>query len=104
MKGIKKMKCNTIKLNKECAFMKKNGCSFEGGQCWPVLDKCGGCDNIMIFGDVKYCKSYPNPNQIWIMLCPRATHVVAARLKAIKAPQKINPLKASKRLKKKATK
>jgi hypothetical protein len=96
------MKCNTIKLNKECAFMKKNGCSFEAGQCWAVLERCDGCNNKETYGDIEYCISYPSPTLIWKMGCPKASHVVAARLKAIKAPQKINPLKASKRLRKKA--
>ncbi len=95
------MKCNTVKLNKECAFMKKNGCSFEGGKCLPVLDKCEGCNSIEVYNNEKYCASYPSPALIWKMECPKASHVIAARLKNMKAPQKINPLKASKRLKKK---
>ena len=101
MKGKKKMKCNTIKLNKECAFMTKNGCVQKDNKCLPVIDKCNGCNNIEVINDVEYCMSYPNPNQVWIMTCPKASHVIALRLKNIKAPQKINPLKASKRLKKK---
>jgi len=98
------MKCNIIKIGKECSFMKKNGCSFGSGQCLPILEKCNGCNNKETYGDKEYCISYPSPVLIWQMQCPKASHVIAARLKAIKAPQKINPLKASKRLKKKASK
>jgi len=90
------MKCTTIKKGFECAFMAENGCSYKGGRCYPVVDKCEGCERIKEFGGEKYCSSYPEPAVKWAHgACNFATHVKATVDKS--GQVKINPLKASKR-------
>jgi hypothetical protein len=37
------MLCQTIKVDTECFFMGKQGCSFNGGTCYPVVESCQGC-------------------------------------------------------------
>jgi hypothetical protein len=89
------MVCETIKKGVECVFMRKTGCSYNGGGCYPIIDKCEGCAKVKEFETGKYCISFPNPAQKWQAgFCPMATHVK----KVVKQEeQKINPLKASKR-------
>lgn len=89
------MVCETIKKGVECIFMKKTGCSYNGGSCYPIIDKCEGCARVREFEAGKYCLSFPYPAQKWQQgICPMATHVK----KVVKQEeQKINPLKASKR-------
>lgn len=89
------MVCETIKKGVECVFMKRTGCSYNGGSCHPIIDKCEGCARAKEFETGIYCLSFPYPAQKWQNgSCPMATHVK----KVVKQEeQKINPLKASKR-------
>ena len=88
------MNCATIKEGNFCAFMKAEGCSFNGGQCHPVVDQCQGCAQVKEYSAGQYCQTYGNPVAKWkIGSCNFATH-----LKREKADEKkVNPLKASKR-------
>ncbi len=89
------MLCQTVKKDLECAFMTKKGCSFVGGSCHPIIEKCEGCDRCIEYSSMKYCIVYPDPNAKWAMGgCPSATHIERAAKEQV---QKINPLKASKR-------
>lgn len=90
------MICETIKRGVECVFMKKTGCSYNGGRCYPIVDKCEGCSRITEFPSGKYCSSFTEPVLKWLKgNCPMATHVK----KVVEEPnqKKLNPLKASKR-------
>lgn len=90
------MKCVTIKKGVECAFMVTEGCSYKGGQCYPIVEKCEGCDRTSEFDGKVYCNSYPEPEAKWDHgACNFATHIQAVVDKAGKV--KVNPLKASKR-------
>ena len=93
------MVCQTIKVGRECAFMTKSGCGFNGGACNPVVEQCEGCARILVSADAgKYCMMYPNPAAKWSMgACPSATHKKTVKQETV---QKVNPLKASKRSKK----
>jgi hypothetical protein len=42
------MLCQTIKAGKECFFMGKQGCSYNGGICYPVVESCQGCGKTVI--------------------------------------------------------
>lgn len=95
------MQCNTLKPGWECAFMSTGGCGFAEpkasgrNECEPVVEECTGCENVHEFLAVKYCKSFPSPEDKWRLgLCNFATHKKVA--KASQDP-KVNPLKASKR-------
>ncbi|MBW2561048.1 MAG: PxxKW family cysteine-rich protein [Deltaproteobacteria bacterium] len=89
------MLCQTVKEGFECVFMTKKGCSFNGGSCHPIVEKCEGCERCVEYSSVKYCIMYPDPAGKWAMGgCPSATHIEKT---AADAAQKINPLKASKR-------
>lgn len=88
------MDCATIKEGTYCAFMSATGCSFNGGQCYTVVEQCEGCANVKEYPTGKYCQTYGNPESKWVLgRCNFATHVKAEK----KAEKKINPLKASKR-------
>jgi hypothetical protein len=89
------MQCQTVKKGVECIFMKKSGCSYNGGKCYTVVENCEGCSRIIEVESGRYCASFPYPAQKWQNSnCTMATHVK----KVQKAEeQKINPLKASKR-------
>ncbi len=90
------MKCVTIKKGVECAIMSSTGCSYKGGQCYPIVEKCDGCDRMAEFEGYTYCNSYPEPSVKWDRgACNFATHIQATLDKSGKV--KINPLKASKR-------
>ncbi len=94
------MQCDTIKKGGECTFMTARGCSYKEGQCYPIVEKCNGCDRIHEFGGQTYCKSYPEPAVKWEHnACNFATHVQATFDKS--GQVKINPIKASKRAAKK---
>jgi len=94
------MVCQTVRANQECVFMTKKGCSFMGGSCLPIIDKCENCSKIIEYDSKYYCSVYPNPSSKWLRgRCPMATHVKTG---LNEESQKINPLKASKRLNKKA--
>lgn len=89
------MLCTTVRNNIECPFMKKQGCSYEGGVCKPIVEKCEGCNRITEFSSEKYCLSAPEPDVKWKNgNCNLATHVVNV---VVEKKQKINPIKASKR-------
>ncbi len=89
------MKCTTVRKDENCVFMKAKGCSFEGGVCKPIVEKCEGCDRIVDLTTGKYCSSFPEPTAKWRMsLCNMATH---QKIEVKETKQKLNPLKASKR-------
>jgi hypothetical protein len=89
------MQCATIKDGTECTFMDKAGCTFSGGRCLVVIDKCEGCGNVREFPSGSYCAVFANPASKWTFgRCNFATHVKA---EAKKEEKKLNPLKASKR-------
>jgi hypothetical protein len=91
------MICQTIKAGTECIFMKKSGCTYNGGQCHPIVEACQGCDRIVQFPTGSYCNSYCEPRLKWMNgSCNLATHVKKAQNNA-GAVKKLNPLKASKR-------
>ncbi|NLN39643.1 MAG: hypothetical protein GX155_08610 [Smithella sp.] len=88
------MLCDTVKKGVECGFMSKKGCSYSGGTCHPVIDRCDDCNKISQFETGMYCKVYPEPQVKWITgNCPSASHIKIE----IKEAQKINPMKVSKR-------
>lgn len=89
------MRCTTVRENQECVFMKKSGCSYEGGACKPIDEKCEGCNRVGVFPLGKYCTSVPDPTTKWLLgNCNLATHIVA---EVVETKAKVNPLKASKR-------
>jgi hypothetical protein len=59
--------------------MGKQGCSFNGGTCYPVVESCQGCGKALTLSEGTYCQSCPDPKS--------GTEKVV----------KLNPLKASKR-------
>ncbi len=89
------MDCQTVKEGNSCLFMKKSGCSFNGGSCHPVVEQCEGCKNIIEFSAEKFCASFPEPSAKWAYgACNLATHV---KKEIATDKHKVNPLKASKR-------
>jgi hypothetical protein len=89
------MVCTTLKEGLECAFMAKEGCQFNGGNCHTVVEACEGCQRVKEFPTGNYCMIFPAPAIKWRFgTCNMATHVKGAKEKA---NGKINPLKASKR-------
>jgi hypothetical protein len=90
------MVCSGAKQGCDCFFMAKNGCQFNGGSCYPIVEQCEGCQKAKDFPTGKYCLIFPDPNAKWrIGPCNMATHLKDATGK--KETGKINPLKASKR-------
>ena len=89
------MVCQTIKTGTECIFMKKNGCSYNGGRCYPVVESCKGCDGVVEFLNRILLQDLCEPSIKWAKgSCNFATHVK----KEVKEDTfKLNPLKASKR-------
>jgi hypothetical protein len=91
------MICTTIRDGVECAFMKKNGCSYNAGACLEIIEACKGCKRSVEFSSGWYCGICPDPSKKWkLSKCNVATHVSDDSSKN-KAKRKINPLKASKR-------
>jgi len=89
------MVCVTVKNGVDCIFMKKSGCSYNGGKCYPIIENCEGCSRILDFEAGKYCVSFPYPAQKWQNgSCSMSSHIKKAQKVE---DQKINPLKASKR-------
>ncbi len=89
------MVCTSVRDGQECPFMTGKGCSYNGGICHEVVEQCNGCNRNVQFGAGWFCAASPQPELKWKNSnCNLATHVKAA---AVKAKQKINPLKASKR-------
>jgi hypothetical protein len=90
------MVCQTVKIGMECIFMGKNGCTYNGGRCHPIVDQCRGCDRVVEYPAGLYCKSYSEPRLKWSNgPCSLATH--AKKVQERTETKKINPLKASKR-------
>ena len=91
------MVCQSVKAGVNCIFMKKRGCSFNGGKCYTVVDLCEGCDRIETFPSGRYCKSWADPNTKWVNgTCNSASHTHIKKENGT-AKNKLNPLKASKR-------
>ena len=91
------MVCQTIKTGQECIFMGKNGCTYNGGTCHPIVEQCKGCDRIREYPTGLYCDSYSEPRLKWASgTCNLATHTKKIQSNNGTA-KKINPLKASKR-------
>ena len=89
------MVCQTLKPGVECFFMKKTGCSFNGGRCYPIVEQCEGCDRIGEYPAGRFCTTFMNPSLKWAKgPCSMATHLKREKLVETK---KLNPLKASKR-------
>jgi len=90
------MVCGVIKMGKDCTFMTKKGCSFNGGGCSPIVGRCQGCERAAAFPAGEYCIACPDPAAKWSGRdCNLATHVV--REKVPEAVKALDPLKASKR-------
>ena len=89
------MVCQTVKVGTECIFMKKSGCSYNGGRCYPIVESCKGCERAIEYTAGMYCKTYCEPSIKWTKgACTFATHIK----KEVKEDNfKLNPLKASKR-------
>ncbi len=89
------MICKTMKKGVECFFMTKKGCSYNGGRCYPVVERCEGCERIQEFPEGRFCSVFPDPAARWRHgNCSMATHI--GEKKETK-PKMINPIKASKR-------
>ena len=89
------MHCQTVKPGVDCVFMTKSGCSFNGGACHQIVEKCEGCDRILDLPTGRYCQTCPDPALKWKNgRCNFATHV---KVGSGKTSVKLNPLKASKR-------
>ena len=66
-----------IKLGKDCTFMTKRGCSFNGGRYYPIVDRCQSCERAVIFPAGQYCNACPDPTAKWSARdCNLATHIV----------------------------
>jgi len=89
------MICTTIRKGIDCPFMAANGCSYNGGLCHEIIEKCSGCNRIKKYSSGWYCTAYPEPPLKWKNgKCNLATNIVA---ESTEKNLKINPLKASKR-------
>ncbi len=92
------MKCTTVRKGEECVFMTPNGCSFNGGCCYEIVEACSGCSRCKEYEGGWYCTVAPDPAAKWKNgSCNLATHVASG---GAEKSQKINPIKASKRMKK----
>ncbi len=75
--------------------MTVEGCSYNGGSCHHVVEKCDGCNRSQELSSGWYCSACPEPAVKWKNgSCNLATHV--AKTAAVSGTR-INPLKASKR-------
>jgi hypothetical protein len=89
------MICTTVRKGDECVFMTAQGCSYNGGTCLPIIEKCEGCKRVKEYEAGRYCIACPDPGAKWKNgNCNLATHVVEEKTKS---KTKINPIKASKR-------
>ena len=92
------LSCNTVKQGKDCVFMKKNGCSYNGGNCHPVVENCDDCSNIETFEQGNFCRVYAEPALKWNAgFCNMSTNSNGKDSETDSKAKKINPLKASKR-------
>ncbi|MBI3016104.1 MAG: hypothetical protein HYY65_13825 [Candidatus Tectomicrobia bacterium] len=91
------MICATVRSGTECVFMKEKGCSFNGGECYPIVEACQGCAHVLELPTGKFCDAYGNPAVKWVLgRCNYATHVNNGHQNN-GSTKKLNPLKASKR-------
>ncbi len=89
------MICQTVKPGIECFFMTKQGCNYNGGTCYPIIENCNGCNRTVEYPSGIYCASYPHPEQKWSLgTCNFATHI---KEETSKEEKRVNALKASKR-------
>ncbi len=89
------MLCTSVKEGRDCFFMTKKGCEFNGGTCHTIIEQCDGCQKANEFPAGNYCLAFPDPAAKWRTgSCNMATHMKAA---SKKGNGKLNPLKASKR-------
>ncbi|MFC1856745.1 PxxKW family cysteine-rich protein [Thermodesulfobacteriota bacterium] len=89
------MVCSTVREGMECPFMTPEGCSYNGGICHEVVERCNGCNRTLEFSSGWYCKACPDPELKWKNgNCNLASHLASA---STAGKAKINPLKASKR-------
>ncbi len=89
------MICTTVRKDSECFFMINSGCTYNGGSCSPINEKCEGCNKIIEYSSKKYCSAVPEPDSKWRNgICNLASHV---KVEEVKVVQKLNPIKASKR-------
>jgi hypothetical protein len=71
------------------------GCSYNEGNCLPVVEECMGCLRMSEYPTGMYCTAAPDPSLKWKNgSCNMATHI---KTTAETKKQKINPIKASKR-------
>lgn len=90
------MICNTMKPGIECIFMRKDGCSYNGGNCYPIIENCNGCEKTVEYPQGKFCKAVAEPRAKWLTnICNLATHV--KRESKVETQKSIDPLKLSKR-------
>jgi len=90
------MDCTTVRNGKPCPFMTAEGCSYNGGICHEIVDRCDGCNRSVEFGSGWYCGAFPEPATKWKNGdCNFASHITGKMTEAKNG--KINPLKASKR-------
>ena len=90
------MICTILKEEIDCVFMTRQGCTYNGGHCEPVVQACEGCSHIREVDSDFYCVTSANPAAKWsIGVCNFATH--AEKGAPVVAQAKVNPLKASKR-------
>ncbi len=91
------MECTTNRPGSQCTFMGKNGCTYAGGACFEIVEKCEGCSRIVAYETGKFCAVYPHPAMKWKRgICNFATHV-KREIEKDASGKKINPLKAAKR-------
>ena len=89
------MICTTVREGDDCVFMTAKGCSYNGGNCAPVIDQCMGCQRTTEVATGVNCMAAPEPSLKWKNgNCNMATHV---KLESNTKKQKLNPIKASKR-------
>ncbi len=90
------MVCEVVKIGRDCAFMTKKGCSFNGGKCYPIIDRCQGCGRVAEFPSGSFCIACPDPAAKWSARgCNLATNIT--KEKAPEVVKSVDPLKASKR-------
>jgi Family of unknown function (DUF6811) len=89
------MVCTTVRKGFECPFMTAQGCSYNGGICHEIVERCKGCNRTTEYHSGWYCSACPDPALKWKTGdCNFASHVTRT---ASASKAKINPLKASKR-------
>jgi hypothetical protein len=76
-------------------MQKESAVSYSDGKFQPVIEKCIGCERIVVENDKQYCQTYLYPQAKWKLgICNFATHA-KPEIKITKI--RVNPLKAAKR-------